>query len=57
MCIVHSNNQFRLKDSYSILGTLIEHYMNSQTRKNSFVTVAGAVHAENGPPKKLFTKN
>ena len=57
MFIVHSNNQFRLKDSYSILGTLIEHYMNSQTRKNSFVTVAGAVHAENGPPKKLFTKN
>ena len=43
MFIVHSNNLFRLKDSY--INVLYEHYknilwMHGQTRKNSFVTVS-----------------
>ena len=39
MLIVQSNNQFRLKGSYINVLTVLEHSMNSQMQKNSFVTV------------------
>ena len=39
MIIVQSNNQFRLKGSYINVWTVLEHSMNSQMQKNSFVTV------------------
>ena len=38
---LHSNNQFRQKDSYINVWILLEHSINSQTRKNSLWQCTG----------------